>query len=273
MQDRLRAMRIVLVHPSHGGNVGSAARAIRAMGLDDLHLVDTPPAADAGGRPRWDVDPQAISLASGATDVLDRLQVTRTLEAAVADCEHVIGVSAASREFGPLPATPEACVDEALDLLDAARARRIAFVFGTERSGLTIEQVALCQRLCSIPADPHASSLNLAQAVQVVAYVIRQRCLMRAPPSAPQPWHHPERALATHAAIEGLHAHAARSLAAIGFLDERHPKKLAARLRRLFARTGLERAEIDLLRGICTRIDRMARIASQQGAASERPRD
>lgn len=240
----LARVAFVLVGTSHPGNVGSAARAMRTMGLVDLRLV-APRFADVAERP------EAVALASGATDVLGAARRFDSLADAIGDAALAIAVSAEPREFGPEPATPEGCATDALGVLSEDPAHRVAFVFGAERTGLSIDEVQACGRLCSIPASPSYASLNLAQAVQVLAYCVR-RAALDARPAAPEA---AER-LADQRAVQGLLEHGERALQAIGFLDPRHPKKLLPRLRRLLLRARLRPEEVDLLRGVLKLMER-----------------
>ena len=232
----------MLVRPGHPGNVGSSARAMRVMGLRDLALVDP-------REPDCTRHPEALAFASGATDVLESARVFGSLDEAVADASLVVGVSAGPREFGPAPQPPEETMAGVLDELAANPAHRVALVFGTERTGLSIADVSRCQRLCSIPGDPDYCSLNLSQAVQLIAYVLRRAALAAGPraesgvPGAGR--------MAGQAEIEGFFAHFERALVAIGYLDPAHPKKLMPRMRRLFGRARLETEEVQLLRGVC----------------------
>lgn len=253
----MAAFRFVLVAPSHAGNIGSVVRAMKTMGLNDLVVVD-PKEGDFVNHP------QARALASGATDLLARARRAASLQEAVADCQLVVAVSAAPREFGPLPRTPAEVAADALDQLRQRRVSRVAVVFGTERTGLLIHEMQLCQSLISIPANPEYSSLNLSQAAQIVAFSLRQQLMLSQPapasgaqqtPASPggedAPW-------ADHAAVERLHAHLERALVAIGYLDPAEPKRLMPRLRRLFSRTRLEVSEVDLLHGICRQMEKLA---------------
>ncbi len=243
----------MLVGTSHPGNVGAAARAMRAMGLRRLVLA-------APRDPALCTHPEAVARASRADDVLAAARVVPTLAQALAPATLAIAVSADAREFGPEPMPPEACVRAALDELEADPAHRVAFVFGAERTGLSIEEAGRCQALCSIPGADDYASLNLAQAVQVVAYCLRAQAIPGTPTAeALAAGPRPDGAHATHAQVEALFAHLERALVEIGFLDPRHPKKLMPRLRRLFGRARLETEEVALLRGICTRIERHAR--------------
>lgn len=236
----------VLVGTSHPGNVGAAARAMRTMGLGALRLV-SPRFEDIAERP------DARAFASGATDVLDAATRHATLADAIGDVALAIAVSAEPREFGPVPATPEACAADAMAVLGADPDHRVAFVFGAERTGLSIDSVQACGRLVSIPGSPDYASLNLAQAVQVLAYCVRRAAQdAQAQPEETGP-------LADQRALQGLFEHAERCLQAIGFLDPAHPKKLMPRLRRLALRARLRAEEVDLLRGICKAMERSGR--------------
>ncbi len=258
----LAQIRFVLVGTSHPGNVGAAARAMRVMGLDELVLV-APRSADIARHP------EAIARASGAHPVLERAVVVDSLEQALAPCSLAIAVSADTREFGPPPQPPEEAVALAFDEATADPSSRIAFVFGAERNGLPIEAVGRCQRVCSIPGGSEYASLNLAQAVQIVAYCLRAHERLNAGERpAPSPLR-----FAAHEQVEALFAHLERALVRIGFLDPRHPKKLMPRLRRLFSRTRLEVEEVALLRGVCTQIERSCRYpyGGEQGDSTPEP--
>lgn len=233
---RLDRIRIVLVATSHPGNIGSAARAMLTMGLSQLVLV----------APRRFPDPEAVALASGATAVLERARVVATLDEALAGAAFTIGFSARPREFA----------GQVLPVRTAARRGitetergDVALVFGTEMSGLSNDELARCGVVATIPANPGYASLNLAAAVQVAAYELFVAAL------GGDVWRAPRFPAATHDEIEALHAHAARTLADLKFLDPRMPRRLLPRLRRLFARAGLEREEVNILRGILARID------------------
>jgi len=241
----LTRVRFVLVGTSHPGNVGAAARAMRVMGLRELVLVT--PRSERIAR-----HPEAVARASGALDVLEYAQVVESLAQALAPCSLAGAVSADTREFGPVPQPPEEVAALAFDEANADASARVAFVFGAERNGLSIESVGLCQRVCSIPGGTDYASLNLAQAVQIVAYCLRAHERLHAPAPTPAS----DARFAVHEQIEALHAHLERALVRIGFLDPRHPKKLMPRLRRLFSRTRLEVEEVELLRGVCTQIEK-----------------
>lgn len=244
----LARVAFVLIGTSHPGNVGAAARAMRTMGLTELRLV-APRFDDVAERP------EARAFASGATGVLDGVRRFATLAEAIGDAALAVAVSAEPREFGPEPAPPEACAADAMAVLAADPAHRVAFVFGAERTGLSVDEVQACGRLVSIPASPSYSSLNLAQAVQVLAYCLRRAALAAAAPAA-SGGARPGPRLADHRAVGNLLEHGEQALRAIGFLDPSHPKKLVPRLRRLMLRARLRPEEVDLLRGVLKLMER-----------------
>ena len=246
--EAFRRIRFVLMRPSHPGNVGATARAMRTMGLERLVLVD-PRFPDVLTRP------DALAFASNSADILANAHCFPDLEAALSGVSLAVAVSAASREFGPIPQSPASLAPRVLTELAAHPAHEIAVVFGPERTGLSIEAVQRCQALVSIPTAPGHESLNLAQSVQVMAYALACAAHQEQPALDTLPW---VGRLASHEALEGLYAHLERSMIAIAFIDPRHPKKLMPRLRRLLSRARLEVEEVDILRGICTQIDKLA---------------
>jgi len=255
-----------MVQPSHPGNVGSAARAIKTMGFGHLALV----------APRFDdmtAQPEAVALASGAGDVLAAASVHATLEDALGPVTLAFALTARVRDLGP----PACDIRQAAGLADehlrAHVAGEVAIVLGTERAGLTNAQIAACHRICHIPANPDYSSLNVAQALQLAAWELRY-ALLSAQGAALLP---PSPATVTDAgampasgeAVQAFLQHWEEALINIKFLDPRHPKKLMPRMRHLFSRSGLTRDEADMLRGVCTAMLATARRA--YGAAPEGP--
>ena len=234
----LPAIRIVLVAPSHPGNIGAAARAMLTMGVTRLVLV----------APRRFPDPEAVALASGATVVLDGAVVVDTLDAALAGCIAAIGFSARPREFAGRVLSVRNAAAEAIG---HSAHGDVALVFGTEMSGLSNEDLARCGIVATIPANADYASLNLAAAVQVVAYELRLAA------TSGDVWRAPRFVPATVDEIEALYAHGTSTLAGMRFLDPRMPKRLLPRLRRLFARAVLEKEEVNILRGILARIDQL----------------
>ena len=231
----------VLVEPSHPGNVGAAARALKTMGFSRLVLVS----------PRVShvkTDAEAIAMASGADDVLASASIVATLGDALASVQWSVAMTARSREYGPPQMAPRDAASEACRHTGGGD---VAFVFGNERTGLSNEHVERCSALAHIPANPAYSSLNLAQAVQVLAYELRLAYLGDGAQVSSGG------ALGPRAAsddIERMFVHLENALIALEFLDPSNPKKLMSRLRRLFARAGLEREEVNILRGIAKHI-------------------
>ncbi|CAB3803195.1 tRNA (cytidine/uridine/adenosine-2'-O-)-methyltransferase TrmJ [Paraburkholderia ultramafica] len=244
--------RFVLVEPSHPGNVGAAARALKTMGFSRLVLVSP-------RVPHVQSDPEAIAMASGADDVLASAHVVPTLADALTGVHWSIALTARLREYGPPQWTPRAAAAVAHE---RAVHGEIALVFGNERTGLSNEDVERCSALAHIPANPAYSSLNLAQAVQVLAYELRTEYLSADDVAtralvaiqANQEQGEPAGARAASDEIESMFTHLESALVAIEFLDPANPKKLMSRLRRLFARSGLEREEVNIVRGIARHI-------------------
>jgi tRNA/rRNA methyltransferase len=224
-------LRVVLSHTSHPGNIGAAARAMKTMGFDELVLV----------APRHFPDPDATAMAAGAADVLQAARVVDTLEAAIAECTLAVGFSARGRDLSHAPA---ALRELAPAILATAGAGTVALVFGNETSGLSNDELLRCQRLAHIPANPAYSSLNLAAAVQVACYELAATSGMHALPASGAP------DAATGEDIEGFFAHLESAVHQTGFADPQNPGRFMERMRRLFARSGLERAEVKLLRGM-----------------------
>jgi TrmH family RNA methyltransferase len=225
------SVRFVLFEPTHPGNIGAAARAMKTMGFSELVLVN--PAAHP--------DPQARARASGALDVLEAASVADSLARAIAGCGLVIGASARHRRLGMPEMDPRTC---AAEVLRAAAAKPVALVFGPERSGLSNAELDLCQGIVYIPANPEYSSLNLAAAVQLIAWELReaQGVTIESPP--------PEAPPAGAEDMDLFYEHLERVLLASGFLDTGNPRNLMRRLRRLFNRARLDQNELNIMRGI-----------------------
>jgi tRNA/rRNA methyltransferase len=244
--------RFVLVEPSHPGNVGAAARALKTMGFSRLVVV-APKIAFVTR------EPEAIAMASGADDVLAAAQVVETLADALTGVHWSIALTARSREYGPPQMAPRAAAEKACEFADQGQGGNsgvIALVFGNERVGLSNADVERCSALAHIPANPAYSSLNLAQAVQVLAYELRLALLSRAEASPAIAAESPTTVApsASSDEIEGMYAHLEEALVTLDFLDPANPKKLMSRLRRLFSRSGLEHEEVNILRGIAKHI-------------------
>jgi tRNA (cytidine32/uridine32-2'-O)-methyltransferase len=242
----LQNIRVVLVNTSHPGNIGGAARAMKNMGLSRLVLVQPKefPAADASAR------------ASGADDVLAGAQVVDSLEQALVGCSLVMGTSARERSI-PWPLIdPRECGAKAVE--HAVGGEEIALVFGREHAGLTNEELQRCHFHVHIPSNPDFSSLNLAAAVQVLAYEVRMAWLA-VEGTAQRVEKVDASELATMDEMELFYEHLEKTLVDIGFLDPEKPKHLMARLRRLYGRSSVERPEMSILRGILTETQKVAR--------------
>lgn len=237
----------IMVEPSHPGNVGSAARAIKTMGFGNLLLVN--PRVSAVTR-----SAEAIALASGALDVLEQAQIHDTLESALSASTLAFALTARGRDLGPPACDIREAAGLALRQVREDSGARVAVVLGTERSGLTNEQIALCQRICHIPANPRYSSLNVSQALQLAAWEMRYALLSGAEPLAHAPDGRllPGPAPAPGNSVQALLKHWEEALIEVKFLDPDHPKKLMPRMRHLFARAQLSQEEVDMLRGVCT---------------------
>ncbi len=231
--ESFQRVRIVLSHTSHPGNIGAAARAMKTMGFSRLVLVN----------PKIFPDPQAEAMASGAGDVLAAARVVGSLAEALQGVTLALALTARRRDLATAPLWAR---EGAAKVALAGATGEVALVFGNETAGLSNEELALCNLWAMIPANPAYSSLNLAAAVQVVCYELRL-ALDAVPPA---PTFTESGTPATHDEIEGLIAHLEGEALASGFLDPEKPGRLMLRLRRLFARAGLEKEEVNILRGL-----------------------
>jgi tRNA/rRNA methyltransferase len=228
--------RFVLIQTSHAGNVGGVARAMKVMGFDDLVLV----------QPRWPNvlrREETIQRASGANDVLAKARIVDTLDEALEGMSHLCATAMTPRDFGPPTRSPRAHFDGLLGA--GAPPDGVAFLFGSERFGMRNEDVYRCHVALSIPTHPQFGSLNLAAAVQLVAYDWRQALGgFDGPPLVA------ERPQADAQALAGMLEHLERALVAVDFLDPGAPKKLMPRLNQLFNRAAPSDEEIHILRGV-----------------------
>jgi tRNA/rRNA methyltransferase len=239
------ATRFILMNTSHAGNVGAAARALKVMGFDDLVLV----------APRWpDVlqRQETIDRASGATDVLEKARIVATLEEALDGVTYLCGTAMTPRDFGPPTAAPR---DHLPQL--AKSPHHVAFIFGSERYGLANEDVYRCHVALSIAANPEYGSLNLASAIQDIAYEWRAALggfEVRAPVESP---------FADAKSVQGMLDHWEEALVDIGFLDPAAPKKLMPRLNQMFNRAQPTPEEIHILRGVAKAMSQAAQKAKR----------
>ena len=233
-------LRVVLVETSRPGNIGSVARAMKTMGFSELVLVN----------PRFDgacQHEEAVAFASGALDILQGARVVGSMAEALEGINFTAAVSARLREFSPPVLSPR----EFAGQLAAGSELRAALIFGNERFGLPNEIVEACNVLVNIPANPEYSSLNLAQAAQVLVYECRMAALDGQRAASAVGF---QGEAASAAQIEGMYEHLEQALVGVGFLDANNPRKLMPRLKRLFARAGLETEEVNILRGIARQI-------------------
>ena len=236
----LERIKIVLVEPSHPGNIGGAARAMKTMGLSQLVVIN----------PKRFPDPQADWRAAGALDVLDEAQVLPDVDAAIADCHWVVGTSTRLRKIPwPVADAKEIAAQVTAQIAGHSEAN-IAILFGREDNGLTNDELRRCNYHLQIPAAPAYSSLNLAMAVQVVCYEIYQASLSE--PAVPA-W---DRSLATSAQVDGMLKAMEQTFLDTGFLDQANPGQTMTRLRRLFSRLQMDETEVQILRGILKHLGR-----------------
>ncbi len=234
--------RFVLINTSHAGNVGATARAMKVMGFDDLVLV----------APRWANvlnREETIQRASGALDVLKKARIVAALDEALEGMSYLCATAMTPRDFGPPTFAPRAHLPPL-----AQSPHSVAFLFGSERFGMSNDDVYRCHACLSIPTDPAYGSLNLAQAVQLLAYDWRQASGGFA---VAEPRAGPARADAV--AVQGLLTHWRDTLEAVGFLDPAAPRKLMARLHRLANRAALSEEEVHILRGIARAVNEQRR--------------
>lgn len=253
-------LRIVLVGTQHPGNIGSAARAMRTMGLAELALV-----APEASLPH----PEATALAAGADALLASAGIHPDVATAVADCRLVMGCTARSRSV-PMPELSPR--EAARQLHQASLQGPVALLFGRERTGLSNDELQLCQAAVHIPSVPEFSSLNLAASVQVLAYELRLAALEAGAESAAAvaagaaraasaPAHERAEPPATHAELEGMFEHLLRTLDDIDFHKGRSPDTVMRRLRRLFLRAAPDQREVRIVRGILADMQRIARLS------------
>lgn len=243
----LEKIRIILVNTSHPGNIGSAARAMKTMGLTQLILVS----------PKIFPDPKAVEMSVHAQDILDNARVTTSLQEALAGCHLAIGASARSRALAIEPLEPKACAEKIIQALTPSTpptTSHVALVFGREHAGLTNEELLCCHYHVNIPSNPEYSSLNLAAAVQVLSYELRLAYLQ----GCQQAENHLRQATpkATIDDVEQFYTHLEMILSQLHFLKKENPA-LMPKIRRIFNRIQLEKPEVHILRGILTTIQRL----------------
>ncbi len=235
----LERIRVVLSHPSHPGNIGAAARAMKTMGLSHLYLVN----------PKVFPDPQADAMATGAIDLVERATVCRSLVEALAGTVSATALTSRRRDLATEPTWAR---QAAVELVAQAGSGEVALVFGNETAGLSNEEVSLCRNWALIPTSAEFKSLNLAQAVQILCYELRLAAVdIGAPPHVTEAGDP-----ASHEEVEALIDHLERAVVGSGFLDPAKPKRLIPRMRRMFSRAGLEKEEVNILRGMLSSFEK-----------------
>lgn len=247
----LNQIRIILVGTTHTGNIGSVARAMKTMGLSELYLV----------APKELPDGQAYALSAGASDILANAKVFDTLQQAITDCALVVGSSARSRTLSWPMLEPREC---GIKAVQAAATQPVALVFGRESSGLTNEELQLCNYHVCIAANPEYSSLNLAMAVQIVTYEVRMAWLQQVPQQQAVATAADETAYPTSGQMSNFYQHLEQTLNDTGFIIKQHPGVVMTKLKRLFSRARPEEAEYNILRGILTSVQRYGRKAQSE---------
>jgi len=233
----LSNFRIILIDTSHPGNIGSAARAMKTMGLSELYLVN----------PLHFPHQKAVELASSAGDVLEQAQVVPDIDSALEGCSLVVGTSTRSRSIPWPQLSPREFAEKTV-----LSQTKIAVLFGREQSGLTNEELHRCHYHIQIPSNPDYSSLNIASAVQVIAYELRVASLA-GNASVAQTWDY-EWATATQ--MEHFYEHLQKVMIETDFLNPKVPRQLMTRLRRLFSRARLDVMEVNILRGILNAVEK-----------------
>ena len=238
----LQNIRIVLVETSHSGNIGSAARAMKTMGLSNLYLVS----------PK-SVDEQSITLAAGADDVVRNAHIVDTFEQAIEDCSLVIGTSARLRHLQSTLIEPRECAEKV-----SAHQGQVAIVFGRERVGLTNEELLKCHYHLNIPANPEYSSLNLAMAVQLVSYEMRMAFLTKNKTESTLSTI--EDIYPTAQEMEYFFAHTEQVYQSLGFIQN---QGVIQKLRRLYNRSSLEKNELNILRGMLSAVEKRLNLQKE----------
>ncbi|MGL5727557.1 MAG: tRNA (cytosine(32)/uridine(32)-2'-O)-methyltransferase TrmJ [Plesiomonas sp.] len=241
----LENVRIVLVETSHTGNMGSTARAMKTMGLTNLYLVN----------PKVEPDSQAIALAAGASDVIGQAKIVASLDEAIGDCGLVIGTSARSRTLQWPLIEPRECGQR---IASESRHHPVALVFGRERVGLTNEELQKCNYHVTIPANPEYSSLNLAMAVQLLAYEIRMNFLEQTRASEAD-YTAQESPYPLSGDLERFYQHLEQVLTDVNFIRTETPSAVMSKLRRMYTRARPEAAELNILRGMLTAVQKNKR--------------
>lgn len=253
LNNTLQSIRIVMIQTSHSGNIGAAARAMKVMGLSELYLV----------QPKSVPDEQSIAMSSNATDILDKAVIVGTLSEALTACQLVVGSSARFErtlrwDIQNSRRSAELIVKHASSHKNA----KVAVLFGRESSGLSNQELAVCQHLVHIPSNPDYSSLNVASAVQILSYECRLAAMDLAQATANTASHGIESSKNSHVEtvsaddLESYFEHLTEVMTDVKFLDPENPRYFIPRLRRLYSRSGITRSEMNILRGMLAAIQK-----------------
>lgn len=240
----LENVKVVLVGTSHPGNIGSASRAMKVMGLSKLVLV----------APQCSVDAQALALAAGAADIAENALIVETLDQAIEDCQLVVGSSARSRTLEWPMLEPREC---GIKFVEQGQNQPVALLFGRERTGLTNEELQKCHYHVCIPANPEYSSLNLAMAVQTLCYEIRMAHLDNVNKQYPDSQ---QDVYPRHKELEMFYQHLEKVITDTQFISEDKPNLVMNKLRRLFSRARPEAQELNILRGILSSVEKQIEV-------------
>ncbi|QRN41851.1 MAG: RNA methyltransferase [Neisseriaceae bacterium] len=258
----LKNIYVILCHTSHPGNIGSAARAMKTMGLSQLILVSpniiatsqtpNPPLFDRNNPDTFTIPEESFILASGAKDILTQAQFFSTLDEAIKPMHLTCALSSRKREISAPLQSPREIMPEIIQF--AQNEQKIAFIFGSETFGLNIEEVSLCNRLITINGNPDYFSLNLAQTVQVVAYELFSQ--LNHPITSLKQYPN----LSTRKEVLGLVEHFEVTMQEIGFFEKRNKKRLMRRIQRMIDKSNIEKEEIDILRGFLNLVSHKTKL-------------
>jgi len=253
----LDQIRVVLVEPTHPGNIGAVARSLKTMGLNHLVLV----------KPKKFPHYEASKRAAGAESVLDAANVVDSLDQAIADCTLVLGTSVRDREVMWPTTDPRKTAVNVIEHL-SSRSQQVAILFGRESSGLTNSEMDLCQAQIRIPANDDYSSLNLASAVQIITYELRMQCLRsdrgQLTEETVQSAKQEREQIATKLQRDGHIEHLQKTLESLGFIKTKPPTVLMRKLVRLYNKADLTVEDIQILRGILSAVDSQLKLKREE---------
>ncbi|MCL4112762.1 UNVERIFIED_CONTAM: hypothetical protein GTU68_021780 [Idotea baltica] len=232
-----------MIQTSHTGNIGAAARAMKVMGLSELYLV----------KPKSAPDAQSVAMSSNATDILDNATIVETLSEAISDCQLVVGTSARhERTLSWDIQDSRSCGELIAKHASSSETAKVAILFGRESSGLTNEELAVCQHLVHIPTNPDYSSLNVASAVQILSYECRLAAinLQQSETNTDEKTIDSDDEWVSADDLDSYYEHLKQVMVDVNFLDPENPRYLLPRLRRLYSRSGITRSEMNILRGM-----------------------